>query len=96
MADDWKANLSFEFQGPAESKHIFEQCIGKRGFGINAKSPLEIGEDNMKETERAEHIGLYKKAFQCYMNVARYGGITEAKYKVAEYYDKHFQDENNG
>ena len=96
MADDREAKPSFEFQGPVESKHIFEECIGERGFGMNAKSPLEIGKDNMKDAKRAEHIGLYKKAFQCYLNAAEYGGITEAKYKVAEYYYNHYQGANNG
>lgn len=96
LVDDENVSLNFEFQGPEESKSIFEKCIKKLGYGTNGLSKKEIAKRNMDEAVRAEHRGLYNKAFKCYVNAADFGDSIDAKYMVAEYYYDCYKGKENG
>lgn len=88
MIDDDEANLNFEFQGPKESKCIFEKMLSEHGYGTDANglSIDEIAKINLEEAQKAEHRGLYKKALTHYVKAAEFGKSAEALFCVAEYY----------
>lgn len=98
MIDDVDANLNFEFQGPKESKYIFEKVIGDLGFGVNADglSASEIEKLNFDEAQKAEHRGLFKKALSFYIKAAEFGESAEASFMVGEYYYNYCQGKENG
>ena len=84
--DDSEAKLSFEFQGPKESKDIFERLIREYGYGVDKLSDDEIAKIHLEDARKAEHRGLHKKALQHYVNAAEFGKSAEASFCVAEYY----------
>lgn len=88
MIDDNNVDLNFEFNGPQESKYIFEKCIFELGYGCNADgmSKDAIAKSNFAEAEKAEHRGLYQRAFDYYLKAAEHGELKEAQYKIGEYY----------
>lgn len=88
MVDDENANLNFEFQGPKESKHIFEKTIAQYGYGTEADglSKDDVARRNLEEAKKAEHRGLYKKALTHFIKAAEFGESVEALFQVAEYY----------
>lgn len=95
MIDDEEANLNFEFQGPKESKHIFERILSEYGYGTDTDglSVNEIAYINLEEAKKAEHRGFYKKALMHYVKAADFGKSAEASFCAAEYY---FDFENKG
>ena len=88
MIDDYDVDLNFEFNGPQESKYIFEKCISELGYGCSADgmSKDAIAKSNFAEAEKAEHRGLYQRAFDYYLKAAEHGELDKAQYKVGEYY----------
>ena len=84
--DDSETKLSFEFQGPKESKDIFERLIREYGYGVDELSDDEIAKIHLEDARKAEHRGLYKKALQHYEKAAEFGKSAEASFCVAEYY----------
>ena len=98
MIDDEDANLNFEFQGPKEIKHAFEEVISKYGYGVDADglSIDEITKTHLDEAIKAEHRGLYKKALSHFRNAADYGNSPYAAYKTGEYYYNYCRGEKNG
>ena len=88
MIDDYDVDLNFEFNGPQESKYIFEKCISELGYGCSADgmSKDAIAKSNFAEAEKAEHRGLYQRAFDYYLKAAEHGELDKAQYNVGEYY----------
>ncbi|MBP0057280.1 SEL1-like repeat protein [Anaerobutyricum soehngenii] len=88
VIDDYDVDLNFEFNGPQESKYIFEKCISELGYGCSADgmSKDAIAKSNFAEAEKAEHRGLYQRAFDYYLKAAEHGELDKAQYKVGEYY----------
>lgn len=88
VIDDYDVDLNFEFNGPQESKYIFEKCISELGYGCSADgmSKDAIAKSNFAEAEKAEHRGLYQRAFDYYLKAAEHGEMDKAQYKVGEYY----------
>ena len=88
MIDDYDVDLNFEFNGPQESKYIFEKCISELGYGCSADgmSKDAIAKSNFAEAEKAEHRGLYQRAFDYYLKAAEHGELDKTQYKVGEYY----------
>ena len=88
VIDDYDVDLNFEFNGPQESKYIFEKCISELGYGCSADgmSKDAIAKSNFAEAEKAEHRGLYQRAFDYYLKEAEHGEMDKAQYKVGEYY----------
>lgn len=95
LIDDASAELCFEFAGPSEEKHIFEECLTDLGLGNESArlSSEEISRRNLEEAQRAEHRGLRPQAFEFYLKAADYGNSAEAQYKVGQYYYSHFKGE---
>ena len=89
MIDDYDVDLNFEFNGPQESKYIFEKCISELGYGCSADgmSKDAIAKSNFAEAEKAEHRGLYQRAIDYYLKAAEHGDLDKAQYKVGEYYN---------
>lgn len=88
MIDDNDVDLNFEFNGPKESKYIFEKYISELGYGSKADgmSKTAIARKNFEEAEKAEHRGLYQRAFDYYLRAAEHGKLDVAQYKIGEYY----------
>lgn len=88
VIDDYDVDLNFEFNGPQESKYIFEKCISELGYGCSADgmSKDAIAKSNFAEAEKAEHRGLYQRAFDYYLKAAEHGELDKAQYKAGEYY----------
>ena len=64
-----------------ESKYIFEKCISELGYGCSADgmSKDAIAKSNFAEAEKAEHRGLYQRAFDYYLKAAEHGELDKAR-----------------
>lgn len=93
VVDDEHAQLRFEFRGPSEHKAMFEECIGRLGFGSGKMDPKDVARLHLEDAEKAEHRGFDRKAFQNYVYAADYGKNARAQYKAGEYYLSQYRGE---
>ena len=83
LMDD-EANLSFEFHGPEDMKHIFDHCLQENGI-VTQEIPVEkdLAVVCFQAGEKTEHRGNEVEAFRNYQQAAELGH-REAQFRTAQ------------